>query len=750
MKWEYVVPLALGSALASCGDDSITLTCAEANARCAPGIEAGSPLADATVPDSAMEASAGTGDDVNASPDGSPSDAGVDAAMSTAQCVTAVLGPAGGSILHPAGASMTVPVGALGAETRLSICPDPTSIAGAAGPAFQMGPEGQTFLQPVVVTLPLDGRFAPGANPTAIQVAMAPAGSSTFVPLVSMPSLPTQTVTTSTAHFTQFAPAVTATPIFITSPAALAGATSGAAYSQTFVASGGTTPYQWSIAGGALPAGLTMSAGGVLSGTPSVTGTFVFFALVEDADGDSVEMATSLTVSPASNPVPALNQVQPASAAQGSGDTVVTVAGSEFVPASQVTWDGTALATTVVSPTQLAATIPAADLANTGSHFIGVTNPAPGGGSSGTIAFAVVPAGNPVPSIASVSPGALPIASNDVQVTISGTDFIANTVAEIGSETLATSVQSGTQLLATVPAADVAAAGTLVFAVFNPAPGGGLSPQTVGATVAAANPVPVLTSMTPSTLVAGSGNLVDLTGTGFVPATQVFAASLRVASSYVSATEIQALVIPAGVGTYSLSVTNPEPGGGSSSSLSYTAAAPEGGVDGGAGIPCMRDDSSSRPEQANCPVSEICQGVYPTWINGTCVIPQYGACPSQDGAPCGDIEGQALSCVPGACGGTVCALLGAPSTTQCTFPGTELSYQPCAAGYVCDLGGQYEQIVPGCGAVVSDCQLQVGLGQPCYSDYDTIPKNGSVCGPGLACTGYDADGGSVCAMSPGQ
>jgi prepilin-type N-terminal cleavage/methylation domain-containing protein len=35
----------------------------------------------------------------------------------------------------------------------------------------------------------------------------------------------------------------------------------GAAYSQTLVASGGTTPYTWSISAGSLPAGLTLSFG---------------------------------------------------------------------------------------------------------------------------------------------------------------------------------------------------------------------------------------------------------------------------------------------------------------------------------------------------------------------------------------------------------------------------------------------------------------------------------------------------------
>lgn len=60
------------------------------------------------------------------------------------------------------------------------------------------------------------------------------------------------------------------------SPATVPNATVAAAYSQTITASGGTGPYSFSITAGALPAGLTLSAGGVLSGTPTAGGTFNF------------------------------------------------------------------------------------------------------------------------------------------------------------------------------------------------------------------------------------------------------------------------------------------------------------------------------------------------------------------------------------------------------------------------------------------------------------------------------------------
>ncbi|MEB1530201.1 putative Ig domain-containing protein [Xanthomonas sp. WHRI 7945] len=68
-------------------------------------------------------------------------------------------------------------------------------------------------------------------------------------------------------------------------PASLPSATAGTAYSQNLSASGGTAPYSFVISAGALPAGLTLSAAGVLSGTPTASGSFNFTATATDSGG---------------------------------------------------------------------------------------------------------------------------------------------------------------------------------------------------------------------------------------------------------------------------------------------------------------------------------------------------------------------------------------------------------------------------------------------------------------------------------
>ena len=65
-----------------------------------------------------------------------------------------------------------------------------------------------------------------------------------------------------------------APPTIAVSPASLAAGTVGLAYSQTVTASGGTAGYTFAVTSGPLPAGLTLSTGGVLSGTPTAGGSF--------------------------------------------------------------------------------------------------------------------------------------------------------------------------------------------------------------------------------------------------------------------------------------------------------------------------------------------------------------------------------------------------------------------------------------------------------------------------------------------
>lgn len=76
------------------------------------------------------------------------------------------------------------------------------------------------------------------------------------------------------------------------------------AYSQTLQATGGVAPYTWSIASGSLGAGLNLSAGGTISGTPTTPGTSVFVVRVSDSAQQAVTRTLAITVKPADKLAP--------------------------------------------------------------------------------------------------------------------------------------------------------------------------------------------------------------------------------------------------------------------------------------------------------------------------------------------------------------------------------------------------------------------------------------------------------------
>ena len=72
-------------------------------------------------------------------------------------------------------------------------------------------------------------------------------------------------------------------------------------YNQNFVATGGNTPYSWTVSGGTPPPGITMNPEGDLSGLPTAVGTFAFAVTVTDSTGKKANGNFNLTVMDGSN-----------------------------------------------------------------------------------------------------------------------------------------------------------------------------------------------------------------------------------------------------------------------------------------------------------------------------------------------------------------------------------------------------------------------------------------------------------------
>jgi len=81
---------------------------------------------------------------------------------------------------------------------------------------------------------------------------------------------------------------------FVAGGISLPPATTGAAYSHVLQAAGGSTPYSWSIASGSLPAGLTLSSAGVITGTPSTAGNVsgIAFRVMDNTNATATAQAS--------------------------------------------------------------------------------------------------------------------------------------------------------------------------------------------------------------------------------------------------------------------------------------------------------------------------------------------------------------------------------------------------------------------------------------------------------------------------
>jgi uncharacterized repeat protein (TIGR01451 family) len=107
----------------------------------------------------------------------------------------------------------------------------------------------------------------------------------------------TVTATDANAQVATEVTSVYVAPLPVVSAVDPASATVNTAYSAAFGVNPGTGPYVWSISTGSLPAGITLnSSTGVLSGTPTASGTFPFTVKVTDSYGMAATFATTLSV----------------------------------------------------------------------------------------------------------------------------------------------------------------------------------------------------------------------------------------------------------------------------------------------------------------------------------------------------------------------------------------------------------------------------------------------------------------------
>jgi hypothetical protein len=323
---------------------------------------------------------------------------------------------------------------------------------------------------------------------------------------------------------------------------------------------------------------------------PTTPGTYEFRLYLNNG---YVRAATSptVTVDASLNPVPVITSLAPTQTNAGSGAFTLTVNGTGFISSSVVRWNGVSRPTTYVNATKLQAAIAASDISAPGSANVSVLNPAPGGGASGTVPFVIIAGPTLAVSATSVgggSPVTVTLANgyggaNDwlalAATGASDTSYVQWTYVGAGLTT-----RTWTVNMPTTP-------GTYEFRLF-------LNGVYVRAATsppvnvdAALNPAPAIGSLSPAQAVAGSGAFtLTVNGTSFIASSVVQWNGTVRPTTYVSATKLQAAITAsdiAALGSASVTVRNPSPGGGTSAPVTLpivtgpTLTVPAGSVAAG-------------------------------------------------------------------------------------------------------------------------------------------------------------------------
>jgi parallel beta-helix repeat protein len=191
---------------------------------------------------------------------------------------------------------------------QISTSPPPPVVLQITSSSLPNGIVSQAYSGTVTATggtTPYVWALSAGALPTGLTLAAStgaivgtPSQSGTFSFGVQVKDSAGQSATASLSIQIASAPPPPAVLRITTS--SLPSGTASQAYSAAVTATGGTTPYTWTLSAGALPTGLTIAASsGAIVGTPSQSGTFSFTAQVKDSAGQSATAGLSIQIASA-------------------------------------------------------------------------------------------------------------------------------------------------------------------------------------------------------------------------------------------------------------------------------------------------------------------------------------------------------------------------------------------------------------------------------------------------------------------
>jgi len=183
--------------------------------------------------------------------------------------------------------------------------------------------------------------------------------------------------------------------------------------------------------------------------------------------GGNEIFSPALSYIASSTNAPAICSLAPSSVVAGASDFTITVSGASFAANSTVRWNNSARTTTFVNANTVQAQIKAADVANPGVEPITVVNS--GGGSTQPLNFSILPTPPVTPTITSVAPANATAGGAGFTLTVTGTNFIRDSVVDWNGAARTTTYKSATSLQAQILNTDIETAGTIEITVLNTA-----------------------------------------------------------------------------------------------------------------------------------------------------------------------------------------------------------------------------------------------------------------------------------------
>lgn len=253
------------------------------------------------------------------------------------------------------------------------------------------------------------------------------------------------------------------------------------------------------------------------------------------------------------------------------------------VSASTVYWNGSARPTTFVSATQLTASILATDAAFSGTATVSVFNPAASSspGISNSLPFTMTtPAPLAAPGVPTLSQISAAVGSPALTLTLTGNNILPCSLAQwVNSGNVTTPLATtyipptagAASLSVTLPSTSFLSAGVAQIVVFNLGPGGGTS----GGSPFTISP-PAITSVSGSSTASCSltGLTLTVDGTNFVNGSVVNWNGSPRATTFVSSTQLTALLTSADAAFQGIQPVTVSTGSVLSNSVNFSVTAP--------------------------------------------------------------------------------------------------------------------------------------------------------------------------------